>query len=48
MWQRDARDRTILQPTPAAVVDVRYTLIFLFYFYWLERCYSCEFDVDFF
>lgn len=23
MWQRDARDRTVLQPTPAASVDVR-------------------------
>jgi hypothetical protein len=22
MWQRDARDRTVIQPTPAAVLDV--------------------------
>jgi len=22
MWQRDSRDRTVLQPTPAAAIDV--------------------------
>lgn len=50
MWQRDARDRTILQSTPAAAVDVRYTLIHfcssIYILYWLEiRCYLCEIGV---
>lgn len=31
MWQRDSRDRTILQPTPAAAVDVSRCFRFLFF-----------------
>lgn len=30
MWQRDSRDRTILQPTPAAAVDVSLHLSSIF------------------
>lgn len=30
-WQRDSRDRTSLQPTPAAAVDVGFLCFFLDY-----------------
>ena len=29
-WQRDSRDMTSLQPTPAAAVDVRFPFLFGF------------------
>ncbi len=39
MWQRDARDRTVLQPTPAAAIDVSDPLLYLFrYFLLYKQC----------
>lgn len=31
MWQRDSRDRTVLQPTPAAAIDVSEHALSFFY-----------------
>lgn len=28
LWQRDSRDRTVLQPTPAAAIDVSHHFFF--------------------
>lgn len=33
MWQRDSRDRTVLQATPAAAIDVSELLFSLVFFF---------------
>lgn len=44
MWQRDSRDRTVLQATPAAAIDVseHFFSVFFLFLYWSESCQLCK------
>lgn len=37
MWQRDSRDRTVLQPTPAAAIDVSEYFYLYFIFFCIQQ-----------